>query len=151
MVFYGNFYQELGLFDVLVWLGLTVPLVLTADRTNVFHSKINVLATAFFMIPLLIQEIVGHTFFEESNSRLTLSYVINSILYTPLFYTRCIQGYLSYVLGHWVSGVAIIGFGCYISYLFVKKRFFTGEAANDFKQKTSPEEEEDECEVQKIR
>lgn len=39
---------------------------------------------------LLFQEMIGHTLLEETNSRLTVEYVTNAIIYSPLFYTSCV-------------------------------------------------------------
>jgi len=35
---------------------------------------------------LVIQEVLGHTLFEEVNSRLTVDYVFNAIMFSPLYY-----------------------------------------------------------------
>ena len=35
---------------------------------------------------LFIQEVVGHSLFEETNSRLTVDYVFNAIMFSPLYY-----------------------------------------------------------------
>lgn len=39
-------------------------------------------------ISLVIQEVFGHTLLETTNSRLTFSYVLNAVMYSPLFYTK---------------------------------------------------------------
>jgi hypothetical protein len=49
------------------------------------HIKLAVILLTF---SLVLQEIIGHSLFEEENSRLTVSYVLNAVLYSPVFYTQ---------------------------------------------------------------
>lgn len=37
-------------------------------------------------VALVIQEVVGHSYLEAENSRLTASFILNAIMYSPLFY-----------------------------------------------------------------
>ena len=40
------------------------------------------------LFSLIVQELVGHFYFEEIKSRLTVSYVFNAIMYAPLFHAK---------------------------------------------------------------
>jgi len=54
---------------------------------------------------LVIQEVIGHSLFEEINSRLTLSFVLNAIMYSPLFYSMHVGPILLMV--HWLIAQSI--------------------------------------------
>ena len=124
---YANFYILIGAVDVFLWFSLTLPLLILADRDP---AVINTKTRAFlcFLVPLLIQEIVGHTLFEGANSRLNLSHVTNAVLYTPMFYTRGYYRFAAFVfgssfhpIGWWLGGTAISAVGFYLSFLIVKR------------------------------
>lgn len=126
-LFYSNFYALVSVMDNLVWMALTFPLIVLTEMPGFRLNTIG--ASLCFMIPLLIQEIIGHTLFEGANSRPTISHITNAVLYTPMFYTRGIWKGLSllcgipYLLpweeGKTMSAVWIIGFGLYISVLLL--------------------------------
>ena len=43
---------------------------------------------------LVLQEVIGHSLFEQINSRITITYILNAVMYSPLFYSIYIQQYL---------------------------------------------------------
>lgn len=120
-VFYSNFYSLVGTFDDLVWMSLTVPIIILAELPKFKLNKLG--ASLCFVIPLIVQEIVGHTLFEGVNSRLTVSHVINAILYTPMFYSQGVWRGMTLLVPYFVpnevgkilAGSWTICFGLYIS------------------------------------
>lgn len=42
---------------------------------------------------LVLQEVIGHSLFEEVNSRISITYILNAVMYSPLFYSVYIQQY----------------------------------------------------------
>lgn len=88
---YGFYYACFcGIVPGMLSILYTSPFALLAylhilDRRNHVVESLSVLTAS-----LLIQEVVGHTLLEEINSRLTFSYVLNAVMYSPLFYTKYI-------------------------------------------------------------
>ncbi len=117
LIFYGNFYSRMGFFDTTLWFSLTLPIVLLADCNQV-NSKFQ--AGIYFLIPLLVQEIIGHTMFEGVNSRLTLSHVTNAVLYSPMFYTRAAYNFM-YLFG-FMRGPILMIIGNLISWKLLTRK-----------------------------
>lgn len=57
------------------------------------------LGIALMTTSLVIQEVIGHSLFEQINSRMTFEFVGNAILYSPLFYSAYISTWL-YMFQH---------------------------------------------------
>jgi len=127
-LFYANFYAKMGPFPMATWTFLTLPIIILADSPD---CRINTNFRCFlcFLIPLLVQEIIGHTFFEGINSRLTLSYVTNAVLYTPMFYTQGALRAVAFLMGYpwlhtnpgiwFLAGMVISTFGFYFTGLLL--------------------------------
>lgn len=84
-LFYSNFYALVGVMDNLVWMTLITPLIFIVEHPKYQLNRFQTISVS--IVSLLIQEVLGHTFFEGVNSRFSPSYILNAILYTPLFYS----------------------------------------------------------------
>ncbi len=75
---------------------MSLPFAMHAvHRLKVYDRVPNVrLAVISLVGALFIQEVIGHTLFEEVNSRMTFSYVFNAIMYSPMFYSTQTNKYL---------------------------------------------------------
>lgn len=113
---YSNFYQRIGRVDQLTWMSLIFPIMVLADKSRRMR-RIKLFATLLFISCLVIQEVIGHTLFEGVNLLLAPSYVVNSILYTPFFYSHYIHQVVSFLVGHTVGSILCIFFGVLISVL----------------------------------
>lgn len=53
-----------------------------------YHSKSDSISQSLIIAfgSLFIQEVIGHSLFEAVNSRLTIDYVFNAIMFSPLYY-----------------------------------------------------------------
>ena len=75
--------------DVLT--GLSAGLVISPFALLAFghHYRLEnhvVQSVKILIASLVIQEVFGHTFFEEVNSRMEVDYIVNAIMFSPLFY-----------------------------------------------------------------
>lgn len=88
-------------FDTLVWMAPATVLAIhtvtkmeQTQRCSTFFTGL-----CYMVAALTIQEVVGHMWFEEVPSRLTWSYVLNAIMYSPAFYVK----YMTTVCPDWLS------------------------------------------------
>lgn len=115
---YSNFYEYVGNADQFIWVFLMFPIMVLADKSRKLH-KSKFWPGVLFLSCLIIQEVIGHTYFERANSRLTLSHVTNAVLYTPFFYSRYIHNFLICLLGYNLGSILVIilgGFGSFLLY-----------------------------------
>lgn len=77
-----------------------------------YHSRRNHVRESLFAFGtcLLIQEVIGHTFIEEVNSRLTVGYVSNAVLYSPMFYSQNVYRFFATYLFQLYMCLWIISF-----------------------------------------
>jgi len=71
---------------VTTFLTMSPYMILAQEHLEVKERNHFVEALAIAAIALIIQEGLGHTLFEEMNSRLTIDYVFNAIMFSPLYY-----------------------------------------------------------------
>jgi hypothetical protein len=57
-------------------------------RGNQSRKQHILASTILFIGSLVIQEVIGHSLWEQINSRITASYVTNAVLYSPMFYAQ---------------------------------------------------------------
>lgn len=101
MSIYGAFYATFDQIGALWTILCNLPMGIIAYKqlanspqiSRWHHVKISML---FMLSALLLQEVVGHTLWEEVNSRMTFSYVLNAIMYSPLYCSRYIWTYFPY-------------------------------------------------------
>ncbi len=89
-------------------------------------KEIIITSLKFIAIPLIIQEIFGHLLFEQVTSLMNFSYILNAIMYSPLFFMMKLVGFntcifYSYILGY----VSTFFMMCVIGY-FISKDIQTG-------------------------
>ena len=119
LLFYGNFYSLMGFYDTMIWFSLTLPLVIIADSDK---DNTRLKAGVFFLLPLLVQEIIGHTLFEGVNSRFTFSHVTKAILYTPMFYSRAAHNFASLFFGSSIGGILVFMAGSFASWSLLTRK-----------------------------
>tara|TARA_R100001163_G_C5063300_1_gene200542 strand:- start:948 stop:1532 length:585 start_codon:yes stop_codon:yes gene_type:complete len=61
------------------------------SRFQHFIRSVGYLAGSLFLL-----EVVGHSLFEDVNSRMTFSYVTNAVIYSPLYYAKTFVEYIPY-------------------------------------------------------
>lgn len=100
MTLYALLYGYYDLADGVASIIYTLPMALLALR-HLNNSKCGsgehlCKSIGYSAGALILQEILGHAILEETMSRITISYILNAILYSPLFYTRYFIEHLPY-------------------------------------------------------
>ena len=97
--YYATFDQEGAILSAIT----TAPMALLAywqlyeceyksmSRFQHFIRSLGYLSSSLFLL-----EVVGHSLFEDVNSRMTLSYVTNAVIYSPLYYAKTFLEFIPY-------------------------------------------------------
>lgn len=85
--FYYLFDCDDSIYTVFTMLPMTVLAIYQLQGKQ--SRKQHIIASiGFFTGALVVQEVIGHSLWEEINSRMTVSYVTNAVLYSPMFYAQ---------------------------------------------------------------
>lgn len=100
LAIYGWFYTSIDPSMALLTIIHNLPMAYLAHRhlsqtkyQNWQHVGISLISLTSSLVLL---EVFGHTFLEEVNSRMSFSYVLNAIIYSPLYCTYNFNDFLPY-------------------------------------------------------
>jgi hypothetical protein len=101
MAVYWAFYTTFDPLGAIWTVLLNIPMAMIAynqltNWPNLGRWQHVSLSLFYIISALVLQEVIGHTIWEEVNSRMTLSYVFNAIMYSPLYQARYFWTYFPY-------------------------------------------------------